>query len=279
MNFDHATPGILLLLALLLGPVLYFIRRARRGDELFVRRIGGVEAVDEVVGRSAELGRPMIFTTGLTGVGPVLYACLGVLHYVARKAAQFRTRLLLPQNDPEVMAFTEATARDAYREARRSADFDPQTLMYLSNQQFAFASGYVGVVQREQVASAFLFGQFAAESLILAEAGQQVGAVQVAASVAPEQVPFFIASCDYTLIGEELFAASAYLTREPVQLGSLYGQDRAKMLCFVMIVIGVSIATWNSVAGLFGAAQPVANVDSLFSLPWSRFLPFLAFGP
>jgi len=101
-------------------------------------------------------------------------------------------------------------------------------------------------VQRERISSAFLFGSFAAESLVLAEAGQQVGAMQVAASVSPEQVAFFICACDYTLIGEELFAASAYLTREEVQLGSLYGQDRAKALILVLILIGVVTATINS---------------------------------
>ncbi|MFM1847907.1 MAG: putative rane protein [Pseudomonadota bacterium] len=259
MGVEHATLGILVLTLGMIGPVLYYIRKARHQPDLYVRRIPGVDAIDEAVGRSAELGRPVVFSTGLAAVGPVLYACLGVVYYVARKVARYKTKLLLPQNNPEVMAITEDVVRDAYRAEGRGASFDPSTIMFLSDEQFAFAAGYIGLVQRERIATAFLFGSFAAESLVLAEAGQQVGAMQVSASVSPEQVAFFICSCDYTLIGEELFAASAYLTREEVQLGSLYGQDRAKMLMLGIILVGVAIATANS---LFpGLALP--NIDHL----------------
>lgn len=246
MGIEHATFGIIVLIFLLIGPVLYYIRRARLEEELYVRRIPGVGAIDEAVGRAAELGRPVSFTSGLTGVGPVLYACLGVLYHVARKAARYKLKLLTPQSDSQVLVVAEDTLRDAYRAEGRLALLDGRNNMYLSDEQFAFAAGYMGLVQRESVAATFLFGHFAAESLLLAEAGQQAGAMQVASTISPEQVPFFICTCDYTLIGEELFAAAAYLTREPVQLGSLYGQDRAKLLIFMAIVVGVAIATLNS---------------------------------
>ncbi|NMC63298.1 MAG: hypothetical protein GYA55_09035 [SAR324 cluster bacterium] len=223
------------------------MRKARRGEKIYVRRISGVDAIDEAIGRAAELGRPISFTTGLTGVSPVLYAALGVLFYVSRKAALFASRLFAPQSAPDVMAITEDVMRDAYRNVGKLSNFDPQQIIFLSEDQLAFASGYIGLLHRERVASAFLFGSFAGEALILAEAGQQIGAMQVAATVTPEQVAFFIAACDYTLIGEELFAASAYLSQEPVQLGSLVGQDIGKLLFFTMIVIGVLISTFNSV--------------------------------
>lgn len=259
MGVEHATLGILLLTLAMVGPVLYYIRLARTRSDLYVRRIPGVDAIDEAVGRSAELGRPVVFSTGLAAVGPVLYACLGVVYYVARKVARYKTKLLLPQNNPEVMAITEDVVRDAYRAEGRGAAFDPSTITFLSDEQFAFAAGYIGLVQRERVATAFLFGSFAAESLVLAEAGQQVGAMQVSASVSPEQVAFFICSCDFTLIGEELFAAAAYLTREEVQLGSLYGQDRAKLLILGIILVGVAIATFNTLV----PSMAIPNIDHL----------------
>lgn len=240
---EHASPGMLLILVMVCGAVLFFIRRARRGHDIFIRRIPGVDAIDEAVGRSAELGRPVSFTTGLSGVGPVLYAALGVLFYVAKRAALFTSRLLIPQSAPDAMAIVEDVVRDAYRSAGRLSFFDPQQIVFLSEDQLAFASGYMGLVHRERVASTFLFGSFAGEALILAEAGQQIGALQVAATVSPEQVAFFIAACDYTLIGEELFASSAYLSREPVQLGSLVGQDAGKFIFFMLIILGVLSAT------------------------------------
>lgn len=270
MSFEHATPGALLLMVLLIAPVLYYIRLARRGTELYVRRIPGVDAIDEAVGRSAELGRPISFSTGLSSIGPVLYACLGVLFYVARKAAFYKSKLFVPQCAPDVMAVVENTVQDAYRAAGKSSSFDPSGIVYLSDEQFAFAAGYIGLVQRERMATAFLFGYFAAESLILAEAGQQIGAMQVAATTSPEQVAFFICTCDYTLIGEELFASSAYLTREPVQLGSLYAQDRAKLLFFVAIIVGTLIATVNSVFGL-----ELSNLQHLIGADWDALFSLL----
>lgn len=258
---EHATPGMIIILLLVCGTVLFFMRKARKGADIFVRRIPGIDAVEEAVGRAAELGRPISFTTGLTGISPVLYAALGVLSYVARKAALFGSRLLIPQSAPDAMAIVEDVVRDSYRSAGRLSSFDSQQIRFLSEDQLAFASGYMGLIHREKVASAFLFGSFAGESLILAEAGQQIGAMQVAATVSPEQIAFFIAACDYTLIGEELFAASAYLSREPVQLGSLVGQDIGKLLFFMLIVVGVLIATWN----VLFPSLIVGNVSDLIS--------------
>jgi len=64
-------------------------------------------------------------------------------------------------------------------------------------------------------------------------------------------LPFFVAACDYTLIGEELFAASAYLSHEPRLLGSLKGQDLGKMVIILALIAGFVI----QVLGLFNFAS------------------------
>jgi hypothetical protein len=183
------------------------------------------------------------FTTALTDVGPTLIACVGVLQAVVKKVAQYKLKLFVPQYSPEAMAVVEDSVQAAYRDAGRASQFDPSSIVFLSSEQFAFASGYMGLLHREKPGAAFLFGAFAAESLVLSEAGQQVGARQVAASVSPEQVAFFICTCDYTLIGEELFGASAYLGRDPVQVATLAAQDRFKLLVCAIILVGVICAT------------------------------------
>ena len=240
---QHASPAVILLLVVFVVPLLYVILRTKRGSDIHIRRLPGVDAIDEAIGRSVELGRPMSFTSGLTGISPLLYACLGVLRHIARKAAVFGVRLFVPCSDPEALVLTDATLQNAYRTEKRFSDYDPTSLRFLSEEQFAYASGYMGLVHRENVGSAFLFGRFAAESLILAEAGQQIGAMQVAATTSAEQIPFFLTACDYTLIGEELYAAGAYLSRDPVQCGSLRVQDFGKAFFALVIVFGVALAT------------------------------------
>ena len=91
---------------------------------------------------------------------------------------------------------------------------------------------------REEPAANFYIGKFYGESLILAETGYATGSIQIAGTSEPNQLPFFVAACDYTLIGEELFAASAYLSRDPLQVGSLRGQDVGKAIVMVMLVLG-----------------------------------------
>lgn len=265
-GLEHATPGILLVLVVAVGILFRQLGRAGRGHRHFIRRIPGIDAVEGAIGRSAEMGRSVVFTTALTDVGPVLYACLGVLHSVAKRVAGYKLKLIVPQYSPEAMAIVEDSVRDAYTEAGRGSSFDPQSIVFLSSEQFAFASGYMGLVHREKAGAAFLFGVFAAEALVLAEAGQQVGARQVAASVSPEQVAFFICTCDYTLIGEELFGASAYLGREPVQVATLAAQDRVKLLFAAVIVVGVLLATVKSIF----PEVSVLSIESFFMTDWGE---------
>ncbi|MCD6277414.1 hypothetical protein J7J69_04135, partial [candidate division WOR-3 bacterium] len=83
--------------------------------------------------------------------------------------------------------------------------------------------------------------------LILAETGHSVGAIQIAGTTAKEQLPFFVAACDYVLIGEEMLAASSYIGREPVMLGSVKGSDWGKVFLLAIIGIGVAIGTIGSI--------------------------------
>jgi hypothetical protein len=99
----------------------------------------------------------------------------------------------------------------------------------------------------EKPATCFYMGTFFAESLILAETGNSIGAIQIAGTAMPAQLPFFVAACDYTLIGEEFFAASAYLSGEPDQLGALKGQDVGKLIVAGLVLIGVAMFTIGSV--------------------------------
>jgi hypothetical protein len=240
---EHATWTVRILMVILGAFILGNIFAARRGKRLFIRRIPGLSAIEEAVGRATEMGRPVVFSPGLGSIDLVTLAGLAVLSHVARLTARYRTRLLVLVNDSVVYPVAEEVCRQAYIKEGKLEEFNREDVRYITGDQFGYASGVVGIMMRERAATNLMFGSFYAESLILAEAGQQIGAVQVAGTTSTTQVPFFVASCDYTIIGEELFAASAYLTREPTQLGSLVGQDWGKMLFLAIVAIGVLFAT------------------------------------
>ncbi len=264
----HITPVALLLIIGLVAPVLFSIFHSSYKKTPFIRRIPGIDAIEDAIGRTVELGRPISFTSGISGISPLFYASLGVLRYIAKKAAIFGEKLFVPSYDPEAMVLSSATVQSAYREENKFSKYDPSSIRYLSSDQFAFASGYMGLIHRENVGAAFLFGSFAAESLILSEAGEQVGAIQVAATPSYEQIPFFITSCDYTLIGEELYAAGAYLSKDPIQTGSLRGQDFSKLLILLVIIAGILIATYSENTE---SKDLIKYIKDSFSLGWKDF--------
>ncbi|MBI3910846.1 MAG: hypothetical protein HY320_07920 [Armatimonadetes bacterium] len=245
--------------------ILVAILRARRGGRAFVRRIPGLTAIDEAVGRATEMGRPITFSLGLGGLDIITLQALAIALHVVRLAIRFGTRVILTTIDPTLYAVADEAVHEAYTAAGRPESFNRDDVRFLSDRQFAYASAMVGLMHREQVASNFMFGQFFAESLILAEAGNQVGAIQVAGTPTTTQIPFFVAACDYTIIGDEYYAATAYLTREPVLSGSLVGQDRAKMLLLAVILLGISLVTVLTLIGSPQSLQWVKDLAGLFT--------------
>jgi hypothetical protein len=240
---EHATPVAFALMIALSGLILSAIFMARSGRELFVRRIPGLNAIDEAVGRAAEMGKPMLFATGLSVLDIDGLQALAIAGHVARVAATYGTRLILAVADPQLYAIGEEVMQDAYRRAGRPELFSAEDVRFLSDQQFAFATSASGLMHREQVSSNFFFGYYYAEALILSEAGQSIGAMQVAGTPATTQLPFFIVSCDYTILAEEYYATTAYLTREPTLLGSLVGQDWSKILLLTIIILMTALLT------------------------------------
>lgn len=241
-NTDYKFIGIALIV--FCGTITYCIFRARSGKEFFIRRVAGIEAVDEAIGRATEMGRPILFLTGLSGVSDIsTLAGLNILGRVARKAAEYDTPILIPACDPFVMVVEREIVKGAHIDVGKPDTYKEDNIYFVSDSQFAYVAAVDGLMLRERPAAVFYMGYFYAESLILAEIGNSTGAIQIAGTDSDTQLPFFIAACDYTLIGEELYAASAYLSREPLLMGSLKGQDWSKLILMVAIFLGVILET------------------------------------
>ncbi len=224
--------------------VFFFVRKARKGHDLYIRPIAGIHEIDNAIGRATEMGRPILYIMGSGSLSDIpIIASLGILSQVARKAAEYDTRLIVPCYDYIVMPVAQEVVREAHYEAGRPDSYDKNNVFYLTQVQFAYVAGVNGIMIREKVATNFFLGFFAAEALLMTETGNAIGAIQIAGSDAVTQIPFFITTCDYTLIGEELYAASAYLNREPMLLGTLKAQDYYKFLILTCIIIGAVLST------------------------------------
>lgn len=226
--------------------VVVFINLAKRGKSLYIRPIAGLQEIDNAIGRATEMGRPMLYCMGNGSLSDVAtIASMGILSLVARKAAEYDTKLIVPCYDYMVMPIAQEIVREAHYSVGRPDTYDRNNVFYLTNVQFAYVAGVNGIMIRERMATNFFMGFFAAEALLMTETGNAVGAVQIAGTDAVTQIPFFITTCQYTLIGEELYAASAYLNREPMLLGNLKAQDYFKFLITSIVLLGAILATFE----------------------------------
>lgn len=216
-----------------------FIRKAKRGEHLYVRPLAGIAAVDEAIGRATEMGRPILYILGLGSAADIAtIASFTILARIAKLTAEYRTPILVPCNDPIVMLVAQETVKAAYLDAGRPDMYKEENINYITSMQFAYVAAVNGIMLREKTATNFYLGKFFAESLILAETGSVAGSIQISGTDEIAQIPFFVAATDYTLIGEELYAASAYLGREPLLLGSLKAQDWGKALVMISLILG-----------------------------------------
>jgi hypothetical protein len=247
--FDWTKANNLVVTLLVGGAVLFFISAARRNPNLYLRRIGGLAAIDEALGRATEMGKPVLFVHGLETLQKVpTIAAINILGEVAKKVAEYDTKLLCANYDPIVLTVSQETVREGYLRAGRPDAYNQDDIFVAGAEQFSYVAAVDGIMLRQRPAANIYAGYFYAESLLLAETGAETGAIQIAATDAYTQLPFFVTTCDYTLMGEELYAASAYLSRDPPLLGSLRGQDVGKAGVIAYVVLGTLAASLSAAA-------------------------------
>ena len=249
-----------LVLALMFGGIVFYAINLAKRKEIFLRRIPGLDAVDEAIGRATELGKPILYMTGAHDMNdPSTIAAAVILGRVAKKAAAYETELLVPHREPITMAVCQEITKQAYMEAGKPDLFKDDANFFITSDQFSYTAAVDGIMLRRTPAANFFMGSYFAESLLLTETGASTGAIQIAGTDSDHQLPFFVTTCDYTLIGEELYAASAYLSKEPIQIGTLRGQDLGKAFVLGVIGVGTLLATLAVITGN-NWAQPLLDL-------------------
>ena len=251
-------------LILLIGLIVIFfwaVSHAKRKG-LFIRRIAGLDAIDEAIGRATEMGKPIFYVPGIGSMSSIsTIASAFILGEVSKKVAQYDSQIKVPHYDPVVMTVCKEIVKQSYLEAGRPDSYREDINQFVSADQFSYAASVDGMISREKPAACFYMGFFMAESLLLAEVGATSGAIQIAGTDVEHQLPFFFTACDYTLIGEELYAAGAYLSGEPMLKSALKVQDFGKLFVMVSIAIGMICV---AVGARFGWGSFVSSVLHLF---------------
>ncbi|NLE75652.1 MAG: hypothetical protein GX605_02720 [Chloroflexi bacterium] len=238
---------MLAVLLLFIPALLFFRARARSGRGPSLRPIAGFRRLHDFVGLAAETGQPVSVSLGTgsvyQGAAAETLAALDVLDYLGEQAAAHGSKTLVTTGDATTLLAAQGALRGAYAAQGVLAEYDPLSARWVAPDAAAYAAGVGDLLRHEPLAASVLAGRFDDEYLLLGEAGRQAGVGQVAGAAQPTVLPFVHATSDCPVLGEELFAAGAYLKGQPAHVGSLMAQDWMRILLILVIVGGIVAKT------------------------------------
>ena len=264
MIFPTDPASILLLLLLGITPllVLVFALRVRSGRLPALRALPGIARLRARFGDVAESGRPLHVATGTNqgsaGATVPTAETIGSL-MIAQRIAEETTRrggtVAATSGDIVAHMALRGTLHRAYRQAGSASDFrTDQVQLVAQNSPAAYAAGVSARYAVEPMTASVVAGNYGAESLLLTEEGAAKGIPQVAATTALTALPVLALSADATLIGEELWAAEAYLSDAVPPKARLLTHDLLRWLLIALLLGGLC---WQLLA-LFGIVPGLA---------------------
>lgn len=225
----------LLILGVLSFVAYYYGRRGRTWE---IRSLEGLDATWEGIGRAAEMGRPIMVLTGISGLGSSqTIAGLTVLGEVAQRAVEIGVNTHTTNSSTQVIAFSEAVLKSAYDRAGKSELYIPgEYCRWFGGDQFAYAVGAAGYILEVKPAMIVAMGYFLFDVIVTMETGSRVGSQIIGGTLSalPEMSVF----SDYLLIGEELYAASAMISQDKMVIATIAGQDWIKLISVLLMVVG-----------------------------------------
>ena len=250
---DSVTTVFALLFVLLSAFFLWwFTLQVRKGTKYTFRRLPALEKLRNLIVLAAESGKVVHLSLGSSGLAgehtAIVSTGLAILRYLADQGVSLQNPPIVTVADPTVMIAAQDVLYRTHERGGLTQSYRSTAVQMIASDPAAYAVGAQDMLNNQDVMGNVMVGNFGQEYLLLGEPGAQRGIVQVVGSDAIAAQPFMAATSDDALLGEEVFAASAYLSDRPVHAASLRLQDLLRVLVAILIVIGVLFAT------LFGPA-------------------------
>lgn len=229
---------IFLAAALLL---LIFTFMRRRSPAVF-RRIEAYERLNRAVGLAVEGGTRLHVSIGrgnlFTARGGSALAGLAMLRRLSERTSLSDHPPVVTSGDASLAILSQDTLQSGYRAAGAEDQYRFTTGRLTGLTPFAFAAGTLPVMRDENVSANVVIGDLGSEAALIAEAADSENADLIAASDNLSAQAVLYASSQEPLIGEELFAAGAYLGAGASHDASLQVQDMLRWLVILAILGG-----------------------------------------
>jgi hypothetical protein len=244
--------GALLMMAL--GALIaVFGGVAWTGRRPTLRPLPGLEALRGQQGRAIETGQSLHLSLGTSGIGggntATTLAGLAILESLADEAAATDTPPMVTVADPTALVIAQDVLRRAYARQGNPAGYDPRTVRYVAASPLPYAAGVSDILSLEETSANVMAGVFGPEVAFITEEGSKQAVLQVAGAVDVAPLAVMYPSVNHLMVGEEMFAASAYMDNLPVHTGSLLAQDVIRWLLVALLFVASAGALLQRVLG------------------------------
>jgi hypothetical protein len=228
---------IVLSILALLG--LTFLQR--KGQRTF-RAIPAFTRLYRLMGMSVEEGTRLHVSLGraslLTSRGGPSLAGLSMLRFLTERTSVGDLPPVATTGDPALVLLAQDSLKAGYQAAAAEDLYQPTTGRLTGVTPFSYAAGAMPIIRDENVSANLLIGGFGPEVALITDAALRAGSPVIGGTDDLAAQSILFAAAQEPLIGEELFAASAYLGSDPAQSASLSLQDILRWLLIVALLAG-----------------------------------------
>jgi len=232
--------GVIGASAFLLLAITLWKRRA----PVNLRDIPALTRLYRMLGLSIEDGTRLHISLGhgslLDTHGGSALAGLAMLRHIAERTSVSDKPVVASAGDPAIGLLTQDTLQSGYHAAGVDELYVPTAGRVTGLSPFSYAAGAMQISQNENVSANILIGHFGVEAALLADAADRANITLIGASDNLIGQTALFASTQDALIGEELFAAGAYLGAGVSHRASLTLQDLLRWLVILALLGGVA---------------------------------------
>jgi hypothetical protein len=213
-------------------------KRPQRG----LRAIATFSRLRQAIGLAVEDGSRLHVSLGKANLTTAQNASalvgLSVLDRVAQLSSASDRPPVATSGDGGLAILSQDTLRGAYRSANAVDLYDPRRGMLTGITPFSYIAGTLPVMRDENISANILIGNFGPEVALLTGAAEQQNSFTLAASDSLPAQAVLYATASETLIGEELFAAGAYVAAGGMHNASLRVQDMLRWVVIAVMLAG-----------------------------------------
>lgn len=229
------------LIALILFGALqiFYTLRFTTGRRPRFRIISVFNALHGQMGRAIESGKALHVSIGTGGISgedtATTLAGLSVVEFLAGEAAASGIAPIITTADSTALLLTQDILRRPHVRQGDLSGYQPLSARLLALNPMQYAAATMDLLAHDQVSANVMIGGFGPEiGLIEHETGKQQ-LPQLTGAADPRALALMTVAHENVLIGEEIFAAKAYLQARPQHLASLRAQDVLRWLVVVLM--------------------------------------------